>query len=205
MNKELLESQWTQIRDFLKEKFSYLTDEDIRQINGRYDQLVSKLQQKYGYSREEAEERIKAWNFDRFATAPRTAGVREDRIYREEKKADNSFLKWALAIGIPLLLLAAYFSATRVPEVTQPPAPTVTQERTIVQTPEDQFISNSIRNSLMTQQNIAFDMQNVNISTHNGVVTLSGTVPNRAVHDSIVNTAQNFSGVQQVVDNLIIR
>lgn len=202
MNKDLLETQWPQIREILSEKFSNLTEDDIRQINGRYDQLVAKLQQKYGYSREEAEERIRAWNFDRFASS-RGKVVQDERVRKEDD--NSSILKWLLAIGIPLVLLGLYFfSGNRAPETTTT-SPTFNQEQTVVETPADRVISNGVRNALISQQNLASDVQNVQITTHNGVVTLSGFVPTRDVRDSIVNTAQNYAGVRQVINNIQIR
>lgn len=211
MNRDVLESQWTQIRDILHEKFSNLTDEDIRQINGRYDQLVAKLQQKYGYSREEAEERIRSWNFDRFATSgTRGQNVREDRIQesRVRREEDNSsVLKWLLALGIPLLLLGLYFANTaKTPEAVTRTTPATTQEQFVVETPADRVITNGLRNELLSQQNFTTaEMQNIQITTRNGVVTLSGFVPSREVRNSVVNSAQNYTGVRQVVDNLQIR
>lgn len=208
MNKELLESQWLQIRDILKDKFSNLTEDDIRQINGRYDQLVAKLQQKYGYSREEAEDRIKSWNFDRFGSTFKGSVVREDKLYREDnlrKEEDNSsLLKWLAAIGIPLLLLGAYLlSPIKTPELTTKPA--IMQEQVMVEAPADRAISVGLRNALISPQSIGYDLRNVQIATHNGIVTLSGTVPNAETRDYIASTTQNFSGVREVIDNLQIR
>lgn len=205
MNKNVLESQWVQIRELLREKFSYLTEDDIRQINGRYDELVAKLQQKYGYSKEEAEERIRNWNFDRFA-APKSQAVREDMTINERErpiKDRSSIYKWILGIGIPLLLLGAYFSTMRTPEVAR--SPVATQEQMVIETPADQLLSNDLRNLLLSQQDLAGVMQNVQISTNNGIVTLSGTVPNREARNLIIHTTQNFTGVRQVVDHLEIR
>lgn len=208
MNRELLESQWTQIREILLDKFSNLTEDDIRQINGRYDQLVAKLQQKYGYSREEAEEKIRAWNFDRFATASRgsSAAMREDRTYREDrvrKDETSSILPWLLGIGIPLLLIGAYFLGTRNPETFT--SPTSSQEQFVSETPSDRAISNSIRNTLISQQNLGPELQNVQITTNNGIVTLSGTVPDTDTRNTIVSSARNVSGVRQVINNLQVR
>lgn len=201
MNREVLESQWTQIREILSDKFSNLTEEDIRQINGRYDQLVAKLQQKYGYSREEAEDRIRSWNFDR-VTSPRGQAFREEKIVRREE--DTSMLKWLLALGIPLLLLGAYFlGTTTTPEVVR--SPTITQEQMIAETPADRVISTGLRNALLSQQTFATGMQNIQIASRNGVVTLSGTVPSTEARDFAINTAQNFTGVRQVIDNLQVR
>ncbi|KIA77524.1 hypothetical protein DB43_GE00050 [Parachlamydia acanthamoebae] len=221
MNRDVLETNWVQVREILREKFSNLSEDDIRQINGRYDQLVAKLQQKYGYSKEEAEERIRSWNFDRI-TGPRDAtrdeklrredantirredtARREDRVRREE---DNSTLfKWLLGLGIPLLLLATYFlsSGTRTPEVTR--TPTATQEQFVVETPADRAISSSLRNAFLSQPNLASELQTVQITTHNGVVTLSGSVSSREISDFMTTSAQNASGVNQVINNLQIR
>ena len=49
-------NQWNQIRGKLKEKWGKLTEDDIMQINGRLDQMISKLQARYGFERGKAEE-----------------------------------------------------------------------------------------------------------------------------------------------------
>jgi uncharacterized protein YjbJ (UPF0337 family) len=209
MNRELLQTQWPQIRELLREKFSNLTDEDIRQINGRYDELVIKLQQKYGYNREEAEERIRSWNFDRFESSYSDMPMKEDRAYREDemsmkRKDDSSWLKWLLGLGIPLLLLGTYYlTMPKTPDVVR--TPPVNQEQVVAQSPADLAISNGIRNSLIANSNFASDMQNVRITTNNGVVTLSGTVSNPEVRNSLVNTAQNYTGVRQVINDLQVK
>lgn len=201
MNKDLLESQWTQIREILNEKFPNLTEEDIRQINGRYDQLIAKLQQKYGYSREEAEERIRNWNFDRFAT-DRTNVIRDQRANERAKETDNTTLyKWLLGLGIPLVLLGAYLLNRPAEQVREP---TITRE-VISEAPADRMISTNLRNALLSQQNLALAARNLQITTNNGVVTLSGTVPNAEIRDSIMNVAQNFPGIGQVINNIQVQ
>lgn len=199
MNKDVIESQWIQIREILSEKFSNLTEEDIKQINGRYDELVVKLQQKYGYTREEAEDRIRSWNFDRFAT-PKDEIILEETETRRNN--NSSFYKWLLGLGIPILLFGSYFLSNRTPEVTRSPTPAVTQEQLIVETPADRLISNGLRSALLQQQDMSFAIQNVKITTHDGVVTLSGSVPSTEMRNSVATTAQNFAGVKKVV-NLI--
>jgi len=217
MNREVLESQWSQIRDILRDKFSNLTDEDIRQINGRYDQLVAKLQQKYGYSKEEAEERIRSWNFDRHAANnPSGRIVREDEkmrkddVRRDDVRRDDSssLLKWILGIGIPLLLALYLFSqmapSNDVNRTTTSNTPT-TSEQVVAETPADRTIANGLRDTLLADRTFAGDIRNIQIRANNGVVTLSGTVPNTETHDFITSTANRFSGVRQVIDNLQVR
>jgi uncharacterized protein YjbJ (UPF0337 family) len=58
MNRDILEGKWKQIRGEIKETWGELTDDELDQIGGRYDKLVGKLQERYGYSREEAEEEL---------------------------------------------------------------------------------------------------------------------------------------------------
>ena len=54
MKEDILKSQWAQIRSQIKEWWSVLTDDDLDKINGRRDQLIGMLQQKYGFTKEEA-------------------------------------------------------------------------------------------------------------------------------------------------------
>lgn len=208
MNRNVLETQWPQIREILREKFANLTDEDVKQINGRYDQLVDKLQQKYGYSREEAEERIRNWNFDRLNIA-RDDTTRDERFRKENLKGrieeeDNSSLyKWLLGLGIPLLLLGAYFLLMPTSDTTRTANTTTTSQQTSAEIPSDRVISEGLRNALLAQ-NIR-GVQNIQIATRNGIVTLSGTVPDRETRASIDAAARNQPGVREVVNNLQIR
>ncbi len=54
MNEDILKSQWMQIRGQIKQWWSVLTDEDLDKINGRRDRLISMLQKKYGFTKDEA-------------------------------------------------------------------------------------------------------------------------------------------------------
>ncbi len=58
MNKDILEGKWKQLRGNIKHTWGKLTDDDISQINGQRDKLAGKLQERYGYSRDEAERQI---------------------------------------------------------------------------------------------------------------------------------------------------
>jgi uncharacterized protein YjbJ (UPF0337 family) len=59
MNKDILEGNWMQIRGRIKETWGRLTDDELDQIQGRKDRLVGKLQEKYGYNREMAEQQVR--------------------------------------------------------------------------------------------------------------------------------------------------
>jgi uncharacterized protein YjbJ (UPF0337 family) len=42
----------------IKKKWGQLTDDEIDQINGSYDKMVGKLQEKYGYDQERAKQEV---------------------------------------------------------------------------------------------------------------------------------------------------
>ncbi len=54
MNEDILQGQWKQIRGKVKEWWSVLTDDDLNRINGQRDQLIGLLQQKYGFTKDQA-------------------------------------------------------------------------------------------------------------------------------------------------------
>jgi len=56
MNKDIFEGKWKEFRGQIKEGWGKLTDDDLEQANGNAEQIVGLLQQKYGYTREHAEE-----------------------------------------------------------------------------------------------------------------------------------------------------
>jgi len=63
MTSDILEGKWKQIRGRVKEAWGDLTDDELDMIDGRRDRLVGKIQERYGYSRMEAEQEV-----DRFLT-----------------------------------------------------------------------------------------------------------------------------------------
>jgi len=56
MNKDIFEGKWKEMRGQIKEWWGELTDDDLDQAAGNAEQIVGLLQQKYGYTRQRAEE-----------------------------------------------------------------------------------------------------------------------------------------------------
>ncbi len=54
MNEDILKGQWKQLRGQIKQWWGVLTDDDLDKINGRRDQLIGKLQEKYGFTKDQA-------------------------------------------------------------------------------------------------------------------------------------------------------
>ena len=59
MNEDIAEGKWKQIKGSLKTWWGKLTDDDVEQISGSWDKLVGKVQERYGYNREQAEKECK--------------------------------------------------------------------------------------------------------------------------------------------------
>jgi uncharacterized protein YjbJ (UPF0337 family) len=61
MNSDQLEGQWKQIKGKVKEKWGKLTDSDLDVIAGKRDQFLGKLQERYGFTKEQAERDLSDW------------------------------------------------------------------------------------------------------------------------------------------------
>jgi uncharacterized protein YjbJ (UPF0337 family) len=56
MNKDIYEGKWKEMHGQVKEWLGKLTDDDLEQAGGNAEQIVGLLQQKYGYTRQHAED-----------------------------------------------------------------------------------------------------------------------------------------------------
>ena len=54
MNEDVVKAHWNQFRGQAKIWWGKLTDNDLDQINGERERLIGKLQERYGYTREQA-------------------------------------------------------------------------------------------------------------------------------------------------------
>lgn len=61
MNTDVLKGKWNQLKGEAKVQWGKLTDDELTQIDGNADKLKGKLQEKYGYSKERADQEVNAW------------------------------------------------------------------------------------------------------------------------------------------------
>ncbi|OPY59292.1 MAG: hypothetical protein A4E57_04747 [Syntrophorhabdaceae bacterium PtaU1.Bin034] len=61
MNWDQVSGSWKTMKGKVREQWGKLTDDDLDVIAGKRDQLIGRLQEKYGYSKEEAERQIDRW------------------------------------------------------------------------------------------------------------------------------------------------
>ena len=58
MNRDILEGKWKQLRGEIRDRWGQFTDDELDQIAGKYDKLSGLLQERYGYTKMEAEQQI---------------------------------------------------------------------------------------------------------------------------------------------------
>ncbi|WP_372989859.1 CsbD family protein [Sulfitobacter sp.] len=58
MNWDTVKGNWKQMTGKIKEEWGDLTDDDLTEAAGERDQLVGKIQAKYGIAKEEAEKQV---------------------------------------------------------------------------------------------------------------------------------------------------
>lgn len=63
---EKFQGTWNQTKGAVKEQWGKLTEDDLLEIEGRRDQLVGKIQTRYGISKEEAEAQVGTWEQKRY-------------------------------------------------------------------------------------------------------------------------------------------
>jgi len=61
MNWTQLEGQWQQFTGQVKSTWAKLTDDDLQNVAGKKDQLVGKVQERYGVLKEDAEKQVDEW------------------------------------------------------------------------------------------------------------------------------------------------
>ena len=61
MNWDQIAGNWKRFKGNVKEKWGKLTDDDLEVIEGKKDQLVGRLQERYGYTKEQAEKELNSW------------------------------------------------------------------------------------------------------------------------------------------------
>jgi uncharacterized protein YjbJ (UPF0337 family) len=61
MNSDIVEGNWKQLKGKVREKWGKLTDSDFEQIAGKRDQLIGRIQERYGITKDEAQKQADEW------------------------------------------------------------------------------------------------------------------------------------------------
>jgi uncharacterized protein YjbJ (UPF0337 family) len=58
LNQDVFKGKWKQMKGEVKQWWGKLTEDDVNQIDGNVDKLVGRLQERYGYAKEDAEKEV---------------------------------------------------------------------------------------------------------------------------------------------------
>ena len=61
MNWDRIEGHWTQYKGRIQKRWGKLTHDDLDVIEGSKDELIGRLQERYGYAKEQAEQELDTW------------------------------------------------------------------------------------------------------------------------------------------------
>ncbi|HET8885680.1 MAG TPA: CsbD family protein [Salinimicrobium sp.] len=58
MNDDLIEGKWKQVKGQFKQKYGDLTDDDMTYSEGKFDEMLGRLQEKTGRTKEDLKDEI---------------------------------------------------------------------------------------------------------------------------------------------------
>ncbi len=61
LNKDIIKGKWMEMKGKVKQQWGKLTDDDVTQMKGSYEELEGVLRKRYGYERDQAEREIQTW------------------------------------------------------------------------------------------------------------------------------------------------
>ena len=61
MNWDRIEGNWREFQGKVQKQWGKLTDDDLNVVSGKREELAGRLQQRYGYAKDQAEKEIDTW------------------------------------------------------------------------------------------------------------------------------------------------
>lgn len=61
MNEDQFKGKWNQVKGKMKQAYADLTDDDLKYAEGKSDELLGRLQEKTGKTKEQLKEQIDKW------------------------------------------------------------------------------------------------------------------------------------------------
>lgn len=58
MNEDVFKGKWHQLKGDVKSRWGKLTDDDVDRAEGDAEKLIGRLQERYGYQRDEAKREV---------------------------------------------------------------------------------------------------------------------------------------------------
>jgi uncharacterized protein YjbJ (UPF0337 family) len=61
MNWDRIEGNWKQFTGKVQQQWAKLTDDDLQMVQGKREELVGRIQERYGYAKDQASREVDDW------------------------------------------------------------------------------------------------------------------------------------------------
>jgi uncharacterized protein YjbJ (UPF0337 family) len=61
MDSNRIEGSWAELKGKAKQQWGNLTDNELTQIGGKKDELIGRIQARYGYSKDKSQQEVETW------------------------------------------------------------------------------------------------------------------------------------------------
>lgn len=116
-----------------------------------------------------------------------------------ERDEGNSFFRWLVALGLPLLLLALFIFHQQTKDGNSQPQVINSQPVS------DAIVTTTIRQALRDNASLSDDAKKISVESHEGVVTLKGTAASKAERTLVEQIAKNSNGTVKVNNEIEVR
>ncbi len=123
MNDDIFNGQWKQMRGALRSWWGKISDDDFERIGGQKDKLIGVIQEKYGYTRDQAEIEVErrfkeygAGSGSRFSASGAAEAIRE-KAYDLSATAASKAREATAGVTSELEKAGSYFKEERVENI----------------------------------------------------------------------------------------
>ena len=61
MNWDRIEGNWKQFTGKVQQQWAKLTDDDLQMVQGKREELIGRIQERYGYAKDQASREVDEW------------------------------------------------------------------------------------------------------------------------------------------------
>lgn len=206
MERNQFNKHFHDLKPYIIDRWNKLTEQDMNQIDGRFDLFCSEMQNKYKISKDNVEEQFHNWKPNvHFEVKNRS----KYQIIHVEEEQEVNIGKWLLVAGIPFLLLigvlGTQFNSLPDSSTYVPASYENTLAKPVSGTTQDETIVENIRKVLFSNSLLLADLEGLKVSSSAGVVTVYGSVKNEDEKALVKAHIEKIPGVVTVINNIGIR
>jgi len=209
MERHQFNKYYHDLKPYIIDRWSKLTEEDMNQIDARFDIFSSKLQNKYKISKNHMEEQFHNWK-------PNVRFEAEDAFKSKKiqiaKEQEVNIRKWLVGAAVSFILLIGILGVTQNYTTTDSKSDLYASYENIIAMANpsfgptaDETITENIRKVLYSNALLLVDLEGLKIENSEGVVTVHGTVKNEDEKNLVKDQVEMIPGVVKVINNIKIR